>query len=67
MTLTSDIEGIRKTVLQLQQGRSTETIEELGSRLDALVDAVELLSQDRYEFPGTESRVRWALDRARRR
>ena len=66
MALTTERESLEQLIRQLDRSDRTESLTDLSSRLDALVEAVEILAQDRYEFPGTESRLRWALNTARR-
>jgi hypothetical protein len=68
MTLSNDFGDIRQTIVRLGQGANPETREELSGRLDALVEAVEILARDHYEFPALpESNLRSALAKARRR
>jgi hypothetical protein len=66
MALTTERESIEQVIRQLERSDRTESLTDVSRRLDALLEAVEILAQDRYEFPGAESRMRWAMDRARR-
>jgi hypothetical protein len=67
MAVTADFEEIRQAISEL--GRDTApppTPEELGKRLDALVEAVEILAREHYVFPGLpQSTLRNALSRAK--
>jgi len=68
MALTTDLEGNRQPILGLRQADVPPTPEELSRRLDALVEAVELLAHEHYVFPGLpESSLRNALSRAKGR
>jgi hypothetical protein len=67
MALTTDYEEIGQRIARVGQGARPETPEQLSTRLDALVEAVEILARDHYEFPALpESSLRSALSRARR-
>jgi hypothetical protein len=66
MTLTTDFEGTAQAIFRLRRADGPPTPEELSMRLDALVEAIELLAHNHYEFPGLpESSLRNALSRAR--
>jgi hypothetical protein len=68
MALTREHEDIRRAIARLDRDATPETAEDLSRRLDALVEAVEILARDRYEFPGLpESNLRSAIWRAKRR
>jgi hypothetical protein len=66
MALSTDHEDIDQLISRLTgKEPRPETIEELGRRVDALVEAVEILARERYEFPTIpESNLRNALLRA---
>jgi hypothetical protein len=67
MALTTTREEIEQALARMEQNPTAEGRDELSRRLDALVEAVEILARDQYEFPGLqESRLRGALTRARR-
>jgi hypothetical protein len=67
MAVTTDYKDVRQEILRLGR-ESRETPEQLSERLDALVEAVEILARDHYEFPALpESNLRSTLSRARRR
>jgi hypothetical protein len=67
MALTTTREEIEQALARMEQSPTVEGRDELTRRLDALVEAVEILARDKYEFPGLpESRLRGALTRARR-
>ena len=66
MALTTERESLEQVIRQLERSDQTESRTDVSRRLDALVEAVEILAQDRYEFPAPRARLRWALHRARR-
>ena len=67
MALTTERESIEQIIRRLEPTSRPESLTDVSRRLDALVEAVEILARNRYEFPGTESRLRWTLNRARRK
>lgn len=68
MALTTNREDIYETLSRIERDGAPEGIADLSRRLDALVEAVEILSRDQYEFPTLpESNLRNALSRARGR
>jgi hypothetical protein len=65
---TKQRESIKQAITRLEWAGAPTDAEELARRLDALVEAVEILARDRYQFPTMpESNLRSALWRARRR
>jgi hypothetical protein len=67
MALTTDRADIERALAELDRTSPPEGVAELAKRMDALLEAVEILARDHYEHPGlSESRLRDALTRARR-
>ena len=67
MALTTDRQEIWHTPIRLERAPSLDVVDELNRRLDALVDALEIIAREQYDFPGLpESKLRSALNRARR-
>jgi hypothetical protein len=70
MAITADRQSIERevaTLARIAPVRRPEGPEDLGRRLDAVVEALEILARDRYQFPGMpESRLTSAIARARR-
>jgi hypothetical protein len=67
MTASTDYIDLKKAIAELERSGTPESPAELSRRLDALVEAIEILARDRYEFPGLpDSNLRNALMRARR-
>jgi hypothetical protein len=68
MALTTNRQEIEQVLARLEREPVPEEVAELSRRLDALVEAVEILAREQYNFPGLpESRLRSALARARGR
>jgi hypothetical protein len=64
---TTEREDIEQMLIRVVKAPEPETISDLSRRLDALVDAVEIIAREQYSFPALpESSLRSALIKARR-
>ena len=69
--MTTTPQTIESTLARMMRARTEhdvpEGLDELSERLDGLIEAVEILARDHYDFPALpESRLRTAVARARR-